>query len=305
MKKEITAEILSLGLCVVMSVSMAACNKTEGTRRTTAETEFETIAIIDETALTKPEGSSEETTEVTSEQTTEETSAETTSEQTSQSSERVTVNPYEKFIEGYKEAIINPTDTWYYGPGADTSDYMNLGQGLIVVEIQGGFSYTLFDIDKDGVDELIIGGIYTDGENAKHVFVTGVVTLDGDGYKIVAAGWSRSSLEYTGEGYFVNSGSGGAALHYDIVYTYDGKNKELATVGALVTEYVGNAEITKAQYSYFTDEHDAYSAYPAYGDDRALCFDEEAKNKIQKDQELAYSKNNELLNAQWIDVDCH
>ena len=286
MKKGIAVKVLSAGLCVAVSVSMAACTKTEETKETTEE---ETI----ETELTKPVETSEET-----------TTEETTTETTEQTTEAVKVNPYEEFIQGYKEAIVNPTDTWYYGPGVDTSDYMNLGQGLIVSEIQNGFSYTLFDIDKDGTDELIIGGIYIKGDNSKFIYVSGVVTLDGDGYKIVAAGWSRSSLEYTGEGYFVHSGSGGASLHYDAVYVYDGENKELATVGALVTEYVGNAEVTKAQYSYFTDVNDAFSAFPAYGDSRALCFDQEAKDKFDNDQQLAYSKNNELLDAQWIDVDC-
>ena len=285
MKKGIAVKVLLAGLCVAVSVSMAACAKTEETRETTEE---ETI----ETKIIKPIESSEETT------------SEETTETTEQTTEEDKINPYEEFIQGYKEAIANPTDTWYYGPGVDTSDYMNLGQGLIVVEIQNGFSYTLFDIDKDGVDELIIGGVYTNSNNVKFVYVTGVVALDGNGYKIVAAGWSRSSLEYVGEGYFVNSGSGGAALHYDEVSVYDGENKELTTVGALVTEYVGNAERTEAQYSYFTDVHDAYSASPAYGDSRALCFDQEAKDKYEKDLELAYSKNNELLDAQWIDVDC-
>ena len=285
MKKGIVVKVLSAGLCVAVSVSMAACAKTEETRDTTEE---ETI----ETEIIKPIESSEET------------SSEETTETTEQTTEEDKINPYEEFIQGYKEAIANPTDTWYYGPGVDTSDYMNLGQGLIVVEIQNAFSYTLFDIDKDGVDELIIGGVYTNSNNVKFVYVTGVVALDGDGYKIVAAGWSRSSLEYVGEGYFVNSGSGGAALHYDEVSVYDGENKELTTVGALVTEYVGNAERTEAQYSYFTDVHDAYSASPAYGDSRALCFDQEAEDKNKKDLELAYSKNNELLDAQWIDVDC-
>ena len=284
MKKGIAVKALSAGLCIVAGISMASCATAEATTATTESEETEVI---------KPVESSVETTTV-----------ETTEETTEETSEVVTVNPYEEFINGYKDAIINPTDTWYYGPGVDTSDYMNLGQGLIVPEIQNGFSYTLFDIDKDGTPELVIGGLYLDYYNNPHIGITGVVTIDGDGYKIVDAGWSRSSLEYTGEGYFWRSGSGGAALHYDAVYVYDGVNKELATVGAMVTEYTGGEEVV-AHYSYFTDINDAYHASPAYGDSRALCFDQEAEDKYKADVELATSKNNELLDAQWIQVDCH
>ena len=166
MKKGIVVKVLSAGLCVAVSVSMAACAKTEETRETTEE---ETI----ETEIKKSIESSEET------------SSEETTETTEQTTEEDKINPYEEFIQGYKEAIANPTDTWYYGPGVDTSDYMNLGQGLIVVEIQNGFSYTLFDIDKDGVDELIIGGVYTNSNNVKFVYVTGVVALERGGSTIL------------------------------------------------------------------------------------------------------------------------
>ena len=251
----------------------------------------------------KPAATSEIETETTV-QTTESEITTTTTEETTTETTLPLVNPYEEFISSYQDAIKNKSDTWYYGPGVDTSDYMNLGQGLIVNEMGDKFGYTLYDFDKDGVYELVIGGEYLDGNSEKHVYIRGVVALDGDGYKIVAAGWTRSSLDYAGGGYFIHSGSGGAALHYDAVYKYDGVNKELATVGMLVTEYVDSDAEIKPNYSYFKEADDAYSSFPAYGSDTAVCFDDEATAKFEEDLKVANSQTNELMDANWTVVEC-
>ena len=78
--------------------------------------------------------------------------------------------------------------------------------------------------------------------------------------------------------------------------------KELATVGVLVTEYSETEEIF---YSYFDDIDKAYAAYPAYGNENAVCFDAEAQQKYDNDFLLATSKTNELTDAQWEIVDLH
>ncbi len=283
MKKSIAVKALSAGLCVAMGVSVASCAGAKPTEETTEETITE-----------------EETVAETSEETTgEETTTETTPESTVP-----LVNPYEEFIAGYQEAIKNHNETWYYGPGVDTSDYMNLGQGIIVSEMNDSFSYLLFDFDKDGEYELVIGGIGIDGNGNKFIIVGGIVALDGDGYKIVAAGWTRSSLVYAGGGYFVHSGSGGASLHYDAVFKYDGANKELATVGMLVTEYEEGDGGVKANYSYFDNADTAYHAFPAYGDENAVCFDDAAKAKFDSDLAMAYMQTNDMIDLTWTEVKC-
>ena len=293
MKRSIAVKALSAGLCVAMGMSLAACS-TPAKPAKDSETE--------QTMEAKPAATSEVETETTVQTTESETT--TTTEETTTETTLPLVNPYEEFINGYKEAIINKSDTWYYGPGVDTSDYMNLGQGILVGEARERFGYTLYDFDKDGVYELVIGGVAVDYYSEKHISITGIVALDGDGYKIVAAGWSRSDLEYVGGGYFVNSGSGGAALHYDAVFKYDGMNKELATVGMLVTEYVDvDAEITP-NYSYFKEADDAYSSFPAYGSDTAACFDDEATAKFDEDLKVAKSQTNELMDINWTVIEC-
>ena len=283
MKKSIAVKALSAGLLVAMSVSVASCAGAESTEETTEETTTEEETV----------------TETSEETTTEETTAETTPEST-----LPLVNPYEEFIAGYQEAIKDHTETWYYGPGVDTSDYMNLGQGLIVSEQGDRFSYLLYDFDKDGEYELVIGSIAIDGNGNEHILIDGIVALDGDGYKIVAAGWTRSSLEYVGGGYFVHGGSGGASLHYDGVYQYDGANKELATVGMLVTEYEHVDGELVANYSYFDSTDAAYHAFPAYGNENAVCFDNEAKARMDADMTKAYMQTNEMMDLTWTRVEC-
>jgi hypothetical protein len=283
MKKSIAVKALSAGLCVAMSVSVASCAGAKPTEETTEET------TTDEETVTE---TSEETT-------TEETTTETTPEST-----LPLVNPYEEFIAGYQEAIKDHTETWYYGPGVDTSDYMNLGQGLIVSERGDRFSYLLYDFDKDGEYELVLGSIVIDGNGNEHIWIDGIVALDGDGYKIVAAGWTRSSLEYVGGGYVVHGGSGGASLHYDGVYLYDGVNKELATVGLLVTEYEHEDGQVVAKYSYFDSDDDAYRAFPAYGNENAVCFDDDAKAKMDADMTKAYMQTNDMMDLTWTKVEC-
>ncbi len=283
MKKSIAVKALSAGLCVAMSVSVASCAGAKPTEETTEETTTEEETV----------------TETTEETTTEETTTETTPEST-----LPLVNPYEEFIAGYQEAIKDHTETWYYGPGVDTSDYMNLGQGLIVSERGDRFSYLLYDFDKDGEYELVLGSIVIDGNGNEHIWIDGIVALDGDGYKIVAAGWTRSSLEYVGGGYFVHGGSGGASLHYDGVYLYDGVNKELATVGLLVTEYEHEDGQVVAKYSYFDSDDDAYRAFPAYGNENAVCFDDAAKAKMDADMTKAYMQTNDMMDLTWTKVEC-
>ena len=286
MKRIDLAKALSAGLCVAMGLSFAACGYPDDTRP------YETEAEETTTTTTAAQESVETTAQVT----------EITDETTATSAE-IVGNPYESFIEGYRDAIINRTSVWYYGPDIDPNDFStDYGQGLIVDELSDYLFYTLYDLDKDGVPELIIGCDVTGDHMKGRTMITGIVTLDGSDYKIVAAGWSRSSLEYVGEGYFVNSGSGGAFLHYDAVFRYDGTVKELATVGVLVTEYSETEEIF---YSYFDNIDKAYAAYPAYGNENAVCFDDEAQQKYDNDFLLATSKTNELTDAQWEMLDLH
>ena len=301
MKKTILTKVVSAALCASMAVSFASC-ATTGTKKTDEE---------DETTLFSKEETMNETSEETSE-----TTAETTVETTEATTETTTVvttattapkvNPYERFIEDYVNAIKNPTDTWYYGPDyeGDTVIPPEGTVGLLTVQYGDAIGYTLFDIDKDGTDELIFGYTY-EQEGDTYVGVTGLVTMTGeDEYKIVAAGWDRSNLTYAGGVMFINSGSGGAALHIDTIYQYNSVTKQMDTVCELITEYEGYTSdgIPIPRYSLFEGDNYHYTASSAYESEDASCHDEEALTRYTKTLETACQNMKDIPELEWTKV---
>ena len=181
----------------------------------------------------------------------------------------------------------------------------SFGLGLYIFQNIEAFGYALVDLDKDGTDELIIGGkrIYGDGTSA--VDVTGVVVLTGeDEYKIVAAGWDRSTLTYTGGLMFVNSGSGGASLHIDTIYQYNNVTKQMDTVCELITEYEGRDADGNmiVHYSLFEGDNYHYNASSAYESEDASCHDDEAMNKYNQMLEAANKDIESTSAIEWTKV---
>ena len=300
MKKAILTKVVSLALCSSMAVSFAAC-ATSGTKETDEE---------ETTLISKPENdetteTSEETSESTSETTIEattEASTEATTEAETTATTAPKINPYERFIEDYVNAIKNPSDTWYYGPDyeGDTVIPPEGTVGLLVVRDRESISYTLMDIDKDGTDELIFGSTY-EREGETYVNVTGLVTMTGeDEYKIVAAGWERSNLTYAGGVMFVNSGSGGAALHIDTIYQYNSVTKQMDTVCELITEYEGTDAdgLPIPRYSLFEGDNYHYTG-SAYESEDATCHDEEALTKYTQMLDSACQNMKDIPEIEW------
>ena len=283
MKKTILTKAVSALLCASMALAFASCAATgktepEDTKETAAES--------------KPEA---EQTSESSEETTVETTLETTetSETTTEAATTTTapkVNPYERFIADYQNSIMNPTDTWYYGPDyeGDTVIPPEGTVGLLTTKNGDYIAYTLLDIDKDGTDELIFGYVH-EQDGVSYINVEGLVTMTGeDEYKIVAAGWERSNLTYVGGCMFVNSGSGGAALHIDTIYKYNSVTKEMDTVCELITEYEGTDDngIPIPKYSLFEGDNYHFTG-SAYDSDAATCHDQEAMDKFTQTKDAA------------------
>lgn len=298
MKKTILTKVVSAVLCVSMAVSFASCATTANKEK---DEEEET------TLISKPEnGGAAETSEETSE-TTAETTTEATTEATTTETTAPKVNPYDRFIVDYANAMKDPSDTWYYGPDyeGDTVFPPEGTVGLYIFQNCEAFGYALVDLDKDGTDELIIGGerIYADGTSS--VDVTGVVVLTGeDEYKIVAAGWDRSTLTYTGGLMFVNSGSGGASLHIDTIYQYNNVTKQMDTVCELITEFEGRDSdgLPLAHYSLFEGDNYHYNASSAYESEDASCHDDEAMNKYNQMLESANKDIESTSSIEWTTV---
>lgn len=311
MKKTILTKAVSLALCASMAVSFASC---------ATSSPKDTDDVEETTLLSKPEnegttetseGTSETTAETTETEAATEVTTETTTEATTEATTTATtapkVNPYERFIEDYVNAIKNHSDTWYYGPDYDGDTVIppEGTVGLLVIQDREAISYTLMDIDKDGTDELIFGSTCVMGDGTSFVNVTGVVVMTGeDEYKIVAAGWDRSTLTYAGGVMFVNSGSGGAALHVDTIYQYNSVTKSMDTVCELITEYEGEDAdgIPIPRYSLFEGDNYHYNSSSAYESADATCHDDEALNRYNQMLDAANQNIKDIPVIEWTKV---
>ena len=87
---------------------------------------------------------------------------------------------------------------------------------------------------------------------------------------------------------FVNSGSGGAALHIDTIYKYNSVTKEMDTVCELITEYEGTDDngIPIPKYSLFEGDNYHFTG-SAYDSDAATCHDQEAMDKFTQTKDAA------------------
>lgn len=110
--------------------------------------------------------------------------------------------------------------------------------------------YALWDMNADGMPELIIGGI--DEERDGKYFgrdIYAVYTCTQDEIHCICSGWSRNNVGWMGENVFYNMGSGGA------LYTSVGKY-----------ELLPNATQWSAIDLYFTDENGIYRSQTGIND---------------------------------------
>ena len=149
--------------------------------------------------------------------------SEEASEKPSEDNPATSDNSYERFIDGFKNAVNSHEDAWYYGPDVDASKAPDDAVGVTTAGVWGdSFTYILYDMDKDGTDELFIGEEKTEQGDA-YVNVYGVVTIADGKYKVIAAGWERSELVYLGSTNFYESGSSGATK----IELFEGENGKI------------------------------------------------------------------------------
>lgn len=204
-----------------------------------------------------------------------------------------TGNPYEGFIEGFKKAVNEPQAAWYYGPDADPANVSDSDVGIAVTGIWGDtFNYILYDMDKDGTDELFIGEEVTD-QSEPRINILGVVTVADGKYKIVAAGGERSELSYLGGTNFYETGSGGASLHAASLYTYNASKKSLDLLYTIEYEDQGNGTTS---IELFEGENGKVKS------NTASCKDKEAETKFDQAKKDASKDQNELLGKKWTKV---
>ena len=271
MKNTIYTKTASAALCLAAAASLAACNLPLKQEVYTAAT----TAPAPASEVLDTEGTEEP------------------SEMTAEGDPVSTDNAYGKFIDGFKQAVNAHADAWYYGPDADPAKLADDAVGITTNGIWGdSFSYILYDMDKDGTEELFIGEEVAD-QGEKRINVLGVVTVADGKYTIVAAGWERSELTYLGGTNFYETGSSGASFHGESLYKYNAGKKALDLVCTL--EYETKSDNTTA-IELFEGENGKVKS------NVASCKDKEAEEKFAQAKKDASKDRNELIGQQWTKV---
>ncbi len=270
MKNTIYTKTASAALCLAAAASLASCG-----------------IPLKQPVYTAPSTAPDATSEV---RTTEASAA--TSETPADDTPATTGNPYDGFIDGFKKAVNEPQDAWYYGPDLDSSKASDSDVGIALTGIWGDtFNYILYDMDKDGVDELFIGEEVAD-QSGKRINILGVVTVADGKYKVVAAGWERSELTYLGGTNFYETGSSGASFHAASLYTYNSSKKALDLLYTIEYDEKENG----SSIELFEGEDGKVKS------NTASCKDKEAETKFEQAKKDASKDKNDLLCKEWTKV---
>lgn len=274
-KKSIYTKAASVILSVAAAASFEACSLTVSGNGN-AQTEKDTSsAVISEEAPSLTDQSGEDTS----------ASSEITSGE----------NSYDRFIEGFKNAVNNPENAWYYGPDIESGKASDEDTGIYIASTGfwgDSFTYILYDMDKDGTDELFIGE-QVDDQGEQKINLFGVVTIADGKYKVIAAGWERCELNYLGGINFFDSGSSGASFSGASLYKYNSQTKNLDIIYNI--EYETKEDGTTST-ELFEGENGKIKS------NVAACKGKEAEEKFDNAKKEALKEKNELIGKEWIKV---
>lgn len=151
---------------------------------------------------------------------------------------------YDKKITEYYSAAIMNEDSFFETYGGDYSSINSLIVGYY--HSYGGMSlcYALYDVDENGVQELI----FSDGKN-----IIDIYTLKNNSIVKLFEGCyfgERSRLHVLSGGRLLSEGSGGAASGSCEMYRIDSDSATLTVAGALYYDGNGRDSYMDATYSY-------------------------------------------------------
>ncbi|MBQ4557056.1 MAG: hypothetical protein IJA60_05370 [Clostridia bacterium] len=152
---------------------------------------------------------------------------------------------YTEILEMYKTGIENK---W------TPEQYDSVGISYLVANLElSDIGYAVFDLDENGVDELIVNG---GDDSALNVFTI----ADG---KLVSllSGAERNRYFLCEEGYIISEGSYNAAAGEDVVHLL--KGDEVVPLQYFVYEYAEEAEEAQFYFSTKTDEVEKMSPISA------------------------------------------
>ena len=134
-----------------------------------------------------------------------------------------------------KVLLISPeTDQYGLSPSCGELHFVNIE----------GLTYSIHDINGDGVDELII--------LSEDYFIHAVYTLDGDAPVLLGAYWSRKRCVIDEAGTLYVNGSGGAADSYSASYIIVSETASLSMIEMVgVESYYGEASESHAEVRFY------------------------------------------------------
>lgn len=160
------------------------------------------------------------------------------------------INEYSNILNGNMaiyDSTIDMTESGIWNTPAGTS-YIDKS-GLFVRGSGNRYYYTLFDIDGNGTDELIIMETYIDYEGNEQPNIVDILALHDDQPELILSGGYRNIVEICNGGIIKRTGSGGADAHIYEFYKIGNSSIELLkTVESNWGEYtVDGAASTEAE----------------------------------------------------------
>ena len=164
---------------------------------------------------------------------------------------------YQNILDNAYEVIIadNGTDIFLSDEMFNYDGIREAKMGRDTDEALEGIGYTYYDVDDNGIEELIIADTGPEGWNNRILLM---YTLYDDKPVLIIDGWARNRYYLLNDGTIYNEGSSGAAYTDFGIYRMaeDGKSME-------VIDYYYSGSYGDSEYSWFyntTGEHTEYGS---------------------------------------------
>lgn len=186
-----------------------------------SETEQEDDKAEDMTDVARPDNTSEKTDETSQTDNSAENSSEATEPDESDEPDTIYLKPrntYQDILDNAYTVITNRGANLVEADDIFTSvGIWEAGIGRSTDESLASIGYTFYDVDGNGIEELIIMDTNKESDRGDNRILTMYSLLDGKPV-LVIDGWARNRYYLLNDGTFYNEGSGGAA--YTTFATY-------------------------------------------------------------------------------------
>ena len=248
-------KFLVLVLCLAMCAAFTACDK-EPTSSASETSQDVSSAVVSSTESDLPTVSDMITDDTSSADSTDDASSETESENDG-------AQVYSEVLTGYKK-VVDSIVAGTFDMEAALADFPCLNESIsykwssMLGELQMStekLGYALYDIDKDGNDELFL-------INSDYV-ISAIFTVNDDKVQLLDAYWARYTAKLCDDNTVFTSGSSGASNFETVVYKLsEGSFVDVASFGCddgnfFMISDGEHVEITRQEYA---DKADSYKS---------------------------------------------